>query len=168
MTHRRVPHRSRRCLTCGYTLDGLSGKRCPECGREFDAIDPRTFRWDPPIDKDHARTKNGWIVSLVYAAPQIVSLVFWMRHAMNPSVALPWGGVVRWASLGTGPFAGLVNESGNPWGVVLLFVAIWACLIALLLRTRMRNVAYLVHAVLSLLWLVSGYWAGLVSGYFVT
>ena len=24
------------CLDCGYILSGLPGKRCPECGREFD------------------------------------------------------------------------------------------------------------------------------------
>jgi hypothetical protein len=25
-----------RCLECGYALRGLTGDRCPECGREFD------------------------------------------------------------------------------------------------------------------------------------
>jgi hypothetical protein len=27
-----------RCLTCGYDLRGLPEKRCPECGRPFDAM----------------------------------------------------------------------------------------------------------------------------------
>ena len=33
----------KRCLGCGYILDGLPEPRCPECGREFNPLDPRTF-----------------------------------------------------------------------------------------------------------------------------
>ena len=36
-----TPHR--RCLGCGYVLDGLPENRCPECGRGFDPADPDTF-----------------------------------------------------------------------------------------------------------------------------
>jgi hypothetical protein len=32
------------CLHCGYSLRGLRAARCPECGREFDPLDPSTFR----------------------------------------------------------------------------------------------------------------------------
>jgi hypothetical protein len=31
------------CLTCGYALHGLPTPRCPECGREFDPLDPATM-----------------------------------------------------------------------------------------------------------------------------
>src|SRR5438045_4421546 len=31
------------CLTCGYALRGLPTPRCPECGREFDPMDPATM-----------------------------------------------------------------------------------------------------------------------------
>jgi hypothetical protein len=31
------------CLGCGYVLDGLPQPRCPECGREFDRHNARTF-----------------------------------------------------------------------------------------------------------------------------
>ena len=31
------------CRQCGYALVGLSSNRYPECGRDFDANDPRTF-----------------------------------------------------------------------------------------------------------------------------
>jgi hypothetical protein len=31
------------CKTCGYALDGLSVQRCPECGREFDLTNRRSF-----------------------------------------------------------------------------------------------------------------------------
>jgi hypothetical protein len=35
------------CKKCGYALDGLSEKRCPECGREFDPDRKRTFLKKP-------------------------------------------------------------------------------------------------------------------------
>lgn len=35
--------RHRRCLDCDYILDGLHAQRCPECGREFDFNDEKTF-----------------------------------------------------------------------------------------------------------------------------
>ena len=31
------------CLDCGYALHGLPTPRCPECGREFDPLDPKTM-----------------------------------------------------------------------------------------------------------------------------
>jgi hypothetical protein len=31
------------CLSCNYPLWGLSTPRCPECGREFDPLDPATM-----------------------------------------------------------------------------------------------------------------------------
>src|SRR6266516_4363879 len=31
------------CLDCGYALFGLPTPRCPECGREFDPMDPATM-----------------------------------------------------------------------------------------------------------------------------
>jgi hypothetical protein len=31
------------CRGCGYALIGLTSNRCPECGREFDPANPRTF-----------------------------------------------------------------------------------------------------------------------------
>jgi hypothetical protein len=33
----------KRCLDCGYILDGLPENRCPECGKPFDPNDARTF-----------------------------------------------------------------------------------------------------------------------------
>lgn len=31
------------CLDCGYALHGLPTPRCPECGRPFDPLDPKTM-----------------------------------------------------------------------------------------------------------------------------
>jgi len=36
------------CRACGYPLIGLPGKTCPECGKEFDPQNPRTFARRPP------------------------------------------------------------------------------------------------------------------------
>ncbi len=33
----------KRCLGCGYILDGLPEPRCPECGRGFDPARPETY-----------------------------------------------------------------------------------------------------------------------------
>jgi MFS family permease len=33
----------KRCLGCGYILDGLPENRCPECGREFDPNDADSY-----------------------------------------------------------------------------------------------------------------------------
>jgi predicted amidophosphoribosyltransferase len=31
------------CIRCGYRLDGIESRRCPECGDPFDPADPLTF-----------------------------------------------------------------------------------------------------------------------------
>lgn len=36
----------KRCLGCGYILNGLPENRCPECGRSFDPDDPETYLCD--------------------------------------------------------------------------------------------------------------------------
>jgi len=37
---------NKRCLGCGYILDGLPEPRCPECGGAFDPDDPATYLCD--------------------------------------------------------------------------------------------------------------------------
>ncbi len=37
------PDSSPLCISCNYPLRGLTSRRCPECGREFDPSDPKTF-----------------------------------------------------------------------------------------------------------------------------
>ena len=36
------------CKHCGYDLRGLPSPRCPECGKDFDPANPRTFARRPP------------------------------------------------------------------------------------------------------------------------
>jgi len=54
-----------RCLSCQYDLRNLSTggeHRCPECGREFDPNDPKTF-FDPS-----RRKKRWWLPVLIIGA----------------------------------------------------------------------------------------------------
>ena len=59
------------CLDCGYALHGLPTPRCPECGREFDPLDPSTMNMGRELS-DLARWVLGpvrWPVSVMsYAA----------------------------------------------------------------------------------------------------
>jgi hypothetical protein len=51
----------KRCLGCGYILDGLPEPRCPECGRGFDPSEPATYAIGSP--------RHGWWhVLLVFAS----------------------------------------------------------------------------------------------------
>jgi hypothetical protein len=62
----------KRCLTCGYILDGLPEPRCPECGRGFDPRDPSTFR-GPPVHS--CGTTTVWTVVLSWLIAGALGLV---------------------------------------------------------------------------------------------
>lgn len=47
------------CISCKYDLSGLDGDRCPECGRQFDPRDPRTFR-----ETRYSGPKLRWALAL--------------------------------------------------------------------------------------------------------
>jgi hypothetical protein len=64
------------CLGCGYSLKGLTDPRCPECGREFDSLDPRTFGKSAPS----ARRRRFVVFALIGAyplLPSILLLIMW-------------------------------------------------------------------------------------------
>jgi hypothetical protein len=65
------------CLDCGYALHGLPTPRCPECGREFDPLDPKTMNMGRELS-ELAKWVLGpvrWPVSLMsYAA---VAIALW-------------------------------------------------------------------------------------------
>lgn len=59
------PPEAAQCLQCGYLLLGLTHAKCPECGREFDPADPRTFDSDPPESRRRRRFKRvGVFISI--------------------------------------------------------------------------------------------------------
>lgn len=66
------PSEAAQCLHCGYLLLGLTHATCPECGREFDPTDPRTFDSDPPGSRRRRRVKR--VVALVFIAAVVFLL----------------------------------------------------------------------------------------------
>jgi hypothetical protein len=66
-----------RCLSCHYDLRKLSEHRCPECGREFDPSDSKTFE----DDKLRQRIRNarfGTWVCLVFMVVHV--LLAYLTH----------------------------------------------------------------------------------------
>lgn len=55
------------CLDCGYSLLGLPTPRCPECGREFDPMDPASMNMGRPLSPmaQWALGPLRWPVSLM-------------------------------------------------------------------------------------------------------
>lgn len=57
-----------RCLSCGYLLRGLAGNVCPECGRQFDPADPKTFDSRPPDWRRRRRIRRIVFLALLLLA----------------------------------------------------------------------------------------------------
>ena len=88
----------KRCLECGYILQGLTYNRCPECGRGYDPKNPATFR--SGNDK-----------------PQILRR--YLRLAIVAS-ALPWVGVALKVALKyKAPVAALIVLMFPAWAILL-------------------------------------------------
>ncbi len=51
-----------RCLSCGYQLRGLTQSVCPECGRDFDPFDPKSFDSRPPQWRRRRRIRRAIIL----------------------------------------------------------------------------------------------------------
>jgi len=68
-TPRQSDSSERSCLGCGHILDHLPEPRCPECGREFNPDNPRTF-------SSCQRTRRRWLrpAGLILAAWPLVAL----------------------------------------------------------------------------------------------
>jgi hypothetical protein len=59
---------TRYCLGCGYIIDHLTERRCPECGREFDPADIWTFTTVDPADWQRIRRRGLLGVVLIVAS----------------------------------------------------------------------------------------------------
>jgi hypothetical protein len=72
----------KRCLGCGYILDGLPEPRCPECGRPFDPADPATF---------FTHLESGWpyLVTALIAFGAVV-LPPWLAASVLPQATSGW------------------------------------------------------------------------------
>jgi hypothetical protein len=73
----------KRCLGCGYILDGLPEPRCPECGRGFDPDDPETFSHVALPKNRYAIALAALLMALMSA---IMSLGNWATIRPEPGV----------------------------------------------------------------------------------
>lgn len=60
-----------RCKTCRYSLANLTANRCPECGREFDPNDPRTYF----VPKERIVLSLLVVSGVVFVAVMIMTLI---------------------------------------------------------------------------------------------
>ncbi|HUU96777.1 MAG TPA: hypothetical protein VM487_13650 [Phycisphaerae bacterium] len=90
-----TPHK--RCLDCGYILDGLPENRCPECGRQFDPEDPSTW-------STRRRTGRPYLVAALAGA---VAMALWpglyrlaySRGVQLSAIAAGLGGLLQLSGL---------------------------------------------------------------------
>jgi len=82
------------CLRCGYSLRGLPGVICPECGRHFDPADPATYRdtrrparwrrWCGPPGRWHTAA----VVAVTLLALEACSTVILPGGVLGPFLSL--------------------------------------------------------------------------------
>jgi len=70
-----------RCKSCHYSLANLTERRCPECGREFDPSDPRTFS-TPKTVNDILNGRTASIVMMTIAAIIMIALTTCLIRAV--------------------------------------------------------------------------------------
>ncbi|MEA2707562.1 MAG: hypothetical protein QOF78_163 [Phycisphaerales bacterium] len=87
------------CLDCGYALHGLPTPRCPECGREFDPLDPKTMNMGRELS-ELAKWVLGpvrWPVSLMSWGAIVIAL--WYARLPGGQIA---GSSSLWILIGLG------------------------------------------------------------------
>jgi len=77
------------CKRCGYSLRGLEGGKCPECGREFDLSDRRSFARRPPRPWVLKWTRRVLllVLCLVLGAASVPSWYWWQWHSEQKLIA---------------------------------------------------------------------------------
>ena len=161
-----APPEHKRCLGCGYILDGLPEPRCPECGRGFDPLDSRTYRTGPhpprwPIVLAIVGILCPWIVVGAIHATWLVAALelgrFPRPYADDPKSIGPATDVLYSATcglflvspssflaFGIGVF-GVALDRGRKRparfvaAVLLCFVLSWLCSFGFLRSSRVAN-----------------------------
>ena len=86
------------CLDCNYALQGLASRRCPECGRHFDPIDPSTMN----MGKPHGPLVRGLLgptrgilaTSIVLTLPLVLYSAWWpSRVGLLTAIGVAYVGV---------------------------------------------------------------------------
>ncbi len=86
-----------RCCGCSYDLAHLPDPRCPECGREFDPTDPRSYLSKPINGK-------RWL---------IISVIAFCGAASGPLLA--WFSDLGWVPIGVPIDAGVIVAFHGGW-----------------------------------------------------
>jgi hypothetical protein len=147
------------CRNCGYNLTGLQSDKCPECGIEFDAQDPSTFRMNAP------KNRQTHILIASYLPIILLSAVFWFGAdsskwatgqnsigLLNRAILFIWNGC--------GPFAWFMTPSDRTGTIVvfLLFISTWCVWGFFCWRFgRIRKMRWVFHMILSALWFFAGF-----------
>lgn len=122
-----------RCLACNYRLEGLTVPRCPECGREFDPRDPRTYslqlRW----------TRGQWCIAwgfaytvglllsmflLPWEGPLAFIMAFFIAVVIRVGFFCNVLKVLGWVAAGLVLFFGALGLSFDPDPKALLVIAL--------------------------------------------
>lgn len=103
----------KRCLDCHYALDYLTANRCPECGRQFDELDPATW-WDIGTDPPLENARRRLIVGIFIVALLDVSIIVTMNNMPQLAVLLLFVALIAHFSL---MLLGIAELAGRPWRV---------------------------------------------------
>ena len=112
-----------RCLGCGYDLSHQTVPRCPECGREFDPADRRTFRRLPAF--------VAWLYFLPGVALALI-LGAAVAGVLLLHGSIGWG-LTFGVPMALGAFVGYGFRPGTFMGVVLLIVPLVCALVGMLM-----------------------------------
>lgn len=102
-----------RCISCKYDLSRLAEHRCPECGREFDPNDSRTF-----TETGHSGPRLRFLAILWMLAFVIGCGLGWRYFLPSPAATLELLAVALVAFV----FASMVTALLWP---LYVFVAAW-------------------------------------------
>lgn len=122
----------RYCLGCGYYLDGLPRTRCPECGREFNPDDRKTYGPSQTGDAEiilFSMTVFGWFVTAVaLAGPHARAVVLLVTILQAVVCTVSWSGrpkcpeleptryrLARRAWIGSGLYIAIITAAAIRW-----------------------------------------------------
>ena len=111
-----------RCPGCDYALDHLPSTRCPECGREFDPADDRTF-WSGNSIK-YGMLSPTALRNLIFIAVALDLTTWWAVREFG-FFACVWCNVVGFVHISLLCFAFVAAvEDRKPHWVIILFAAL--------------------------------------------